>query len=113
VTVYGLWVTFLPCDEVRGRVDDLIAGLVGFVSAVRSTPVSEAMGGSSEKGKRMGCIVSRKRSKHTIVLHSEQKSPKNIYYNIRKGLIKYITEFPLETMCPSNLRNSNNVHSEC
>jgi hypothetical protein len=24
----------LPCDEVRGNVDDLIAGLGGFVSAI-------------------------------------------------------------------------------
>lgn len=27
-------IPFLPWDEVRGKVDDLIAGLVGFVSAL-------------------------------------------------------------------------------
>lgn len=32
----NVWRTIplLPCDEVRGKVDDLIAGLVGFVSAL-------------------------------------------------------------------------------
>lgn len=30
----------LPCEEVRGKVDDLIAGLVGFVSACYGKEVS-------------------------------------------------------------------------